>query len=130
MVSRLMLQLMVQLLFASVKENNFRWIYFHSLIVYSLLTDIRRFTRQWELWLTSSLENLPDTLKESKMTVARRFIQSLKRQSSFLHLAQVNITYSNFRRERNNVLWQDNNPHFPLSIKVNVYPVGRNAFND
>ncbi|XP_030848887.1 DNA-binding protein RFX6 [Strongylocentrotus purpuratus] len=55
----------------------------------SLLTDIRRFTRQWEIWLTSSLENLPDTLKESKMTVARRFVQSLKRQSSFLHLAQT-----------------------------------------
>nr|XP_054757618.1 DNA-binding protein RFX6-like [Lytechinus pictus] len=55
----------------------------------SLLTDIRRFTRQWEIWMTSSLENLPDALKESKMTVARRFIQSLKRQSSFLHLAQT-----------------------------------------
>ncbi|XP_072182085.1 DNA-binding protein RFX6-like [Diadema setosum] len=55
----------------------------------SLLTDIRHFTRQWEIWMTSSLENLPDSLKESKITVARRFVQSLKRQSSFLHLAQT-----------------------------------------
>ena len=39
--------------------------------------------------MSSSLDHLPQVLKDEKLPVARRFSQSLKRQVSFLHLAQV-----------------------------------------
>ncbi|XP_030201822.1 DNA-binding protein RFX6 isoform X1 [Gadus morhua] len=55
----------------------------------SLLADIRNFAKHWEHWLTSSLENLPECLAAKKLPIAHRFISSLKRQSSFLHLAQI-----------------------------------------
>lgn len=55
----------------------------------SLLADIRNFAKHWEHWLTSSLENLPECLTAKKLPIAHRFVSSLKRQSSFLHLAQV-----------------------------------------
>ncbi|XP_077593177.1 DNA-binding protein RFX6 isoform X1 [Stigmatopora nigra] len=55
----------------------------------SLLADIRSFAKHWELWLASSLENLPPGLADKKLPVARRFVSSLKRQTSFLHLAQI-----------------------------------------
>lgn len=55
----------------------------------SLLADIRNFAKQWEHWLASSLENLPECLAAKKLPIARRFVSSLKRQTSFLHLAQV-----------------------------------------
>lgn len=55
----------------------------------SLLADIRNFAKHWEHWLASSLENLPDCLAAKKLPIARRFVSSLKRQTSFLHLAQV-----------------------------------------
>ncbi|KAM9435028.1 DNA-binding protein RFX6 [Clarias gariepinus] len=55
----------------------------------SLLTDIRNFAKLWEPWMVSSLENLPKILSEKKLPIARRFISSLKRQTSFLHLAQI-----------------------------------------
>jgi len=35
------------------------------------------------------LENLPENLTDKKLPIARRFVSSLKRQTSFLHLAQV-----------------------------------------
>ncbi|KAH9505379.1 DNA-binding protein rfx6 [Bulinus truncatus] len=54
-----------------------------------LLCDIRNFAKHWESWVSSALENLPDRLLEHKLQVARRFAQSLKRQTSFLHLAQT-----------------------------------------
>ncbi|XP_071956049.1 DNA-binding protein RFX6-like [Antedon mediterranea] len=54
-----------------------------------LLADIRSFSKQWEDWMKTSLENLPDALYQVKMPVARRFVLSLKRQASFLHLAQT-----------------------------------------
>ncbi|XP_033106140.1 DNA-binding protein RFX6-like [Anneissia japonica] len=53
------------------------------------LADIRSFSKQWEDWIKTSLENLPDALYQAKMPVARRFVLSLKRQASFLHLAQT-----------------------------------------
>uniref|UniRef100_H3A4H1 DNA-binding protein RFX6 n=1 Tax=Latimeria chalumnae TaxID=7897 RepID=H3A4H1_LATCH len=55
----------------------------------SLLGDIRNFAKHWEHWIISSLENLPETLSEKKLPIARRFVSSLKRQTSFLHLAQI-----------------------------------------
>ncbi|KAF4796558.1 DNA-binding protein RFX6 [Turdus rufiventris] len=56
----------------------------------SLLADIRSFAKNWEQWVASSLENLPEGLIDKKLPIARRFVSSLKRQTSFLHLAQVN----------------------------------------
>ncbi|KAM4772381.1 DNA-binding protein RFX6 [Rhinophrynus dorsalis] len=55
----------------------------------SLLADIRNFAKHWEQWVVSSLENLPESLSEKKLPIVRRFVSSLKRQTSFLHLAQV-----------------------------------------
>ncbi|XP_019639148.1 PREDICTED: DNA-binding protein RFX6-like isoform X1 [Branchiostoma belcheri] len=55
----------------------------------NLLADIRNFAKHWEHWTASALENLPDSMAERKLPVARRFAQSLKRQVSFLHLAQT-----------------------------------------
>ncbi|XP_075004183.1 DNA-binding protein RFX6 [Calonectris borealis] len=55
----------------------------------SLLADIRNFAKNWEQWVVSSLENLPENLTDKKLPIARRFISSLKRQTSFLHLAQI-----------------------------------------
>uniref|UniRef100_A0A8C1XTH1 DNA-binding protein RFX6 n=1 Tax=Cyprinus carpio TaxID=7962 RepID=A0A8C1XTH1_CYPCA len=55
----------------------------------SLLADIRNFAKHWEHWMVSSLENLPEILSEKKLPIARRFVSSLKRQTSFLHLAQI-----------------------------------------
>ncbi|XP_035474180.2 DNA-binding protein RFX6 isoform X1 [Scophthalmus maximus] len=55
----------------------------------SLLADIRNFAKHWEHWLASSLENLPECLAAKKLPIARRFVSALKRQTSFLHLAQI-----------------------------------------
>ncbi|XP_042312990.1 DNA-binding protein RFX6 [Sceloporus undulatus] len=55
----------------------------------SLLADIRSFAKNWEHWIASSLENLPEDLATKKLPIARRFVSSLKRQTSFLHLAQI-----------------------------------------
>uniref|UniRef100_A0A8C8GPW3 DNA-binding protein RFX6 n=1 Tax=Oncorhynchus tshawytscha TaxID=74940 RepID=A0A8C8GPW3_ONCTS len=55
----------------------------------SLLADIRNLAKHWEDWMVSSLENLPECLSEKKLPIARRFVSSLKRQTSFLHLAQI-----------------------------------------
>lgn len=55
----------------------------------SLLAEIRNFAKHWEHWIVSSLENLPEVLSEKKLPIARRFVSSLKRQTSFLHLAQI-----------------------------------------
>ncbi|KAL6096166.1 rfx6 [Pungitius sinensis] len=55
----------------------------------SLLADIRNFAKHWEHWLASSLENLPECLAAKKIPIARHFVSSLKRQTSFLHLAQI-----------------------------------------
>nr|XP_042117906.1 DNA-binding protein RFX6 isoform X1 [Peromyscus maniculatus bairdii] len=55
----------------------------------SLLSDIRNFAKNWEQWVVSSLENLPEALTDKKIPIVRRFVSSLKRQTSFLHLAQI-----------------------------------------
>uniref|UniRef100_A0A671MGV6 DNA-binding protein RFX6 n=1 Tax=Sinocyclocheilus anshuiensis TaxID=1608454 RepID=A0A671MGV6_9TELE len=60
-----------------------------SLLNLILLADIRNFAKHWEHWMVSSLENLPEILSEKKLLIARRFVSSLKRQTSFLHLAQI-----------------------------------------
>ncbi|KAK3610931.1 hypothetical protein CHS0354_022198 [Potamilus streckersoni] len=55
----------------------------------TLLCDIRNFARHWENWVKSALDNLPELLCQCKLPVARTFAQALKRQTSFLHLAQT-----------------------------------------
>uniref|UniRef100_A0A8C9PGL7 DNA-binding protein RFX6 n=1 Tax=Spermophilus dauricus TaxID=99837 RepID=A0A8C9PGL7_SPEDA len=57
--------------------------------LFSLLADIRNFAKNWEQWVVSSLENLPEALTDKKIPIVRRFVSSLKRQTSFLHLAQI-----------------------------------------
>ncbi|ETE71679.1 DNA-binding protein RFX6, partial [Ophiophagus hannah] len=54
-----------------------------------ILADIRNFAKNWEHWIISALENLPEELAAKKLPIARRFVSSLKRQTSFLHLAQI-----------------------------------------
>ncbi|KAG8510947.1 DNA-binding protein RFX6 [Galemys pyrenaicus] len=54
-----------------------------------LKADIRNFAKNWEQWVVSSLENLPEALTDKKIPIVRRFVSSLKRQTSFLHLAQI-----------------------------------------
>ncbi|KAL7987806.1 hypothetical protein Chor_006725 [Crotalus horridus] len=54
-----------------------------------ILADIRNFAKNWEHWMISALENLPEELAAKKLPIARRFVSSLKRQTSFLHLAQI-----------------------------------------
>uniref|UniRef100_A0A8C2HAG9 DNA-binding protein RFX6 n=1 Tax=Cyprinus carpio TaxID=7962 RepID=A0A8C2HAG9_CYPCA len=68
----------------------------------SLLADIRNFAKHWEHWMVSSLENLPEILSEKKLPIARRFVSSLKRQTSFLHLAQVDTLYTNINDQDSN----------------------------
>ena len=59
---------------------------------FSLLSETRNLANHWEHWMMTSLENLPERLVEQKTQVARRFALALKRQVSFLHLAQVCVT--------------------------------------
>uniref|UniRef100_A0A8B9G481 DNA-binding protein RFX6 n=1 Tax=Amazona collaria TaxID=241587 RepID=A0A8B9G481_9PSIT len=62
-------------------------------ILYKVLTDVLIpvlvSNNNWEQWVVSSLENLPENLTDKKLPIARRFVSSLKRQTSFLHLAQI-----------------------------------------
>ena len=58
-------------------------------LLFRLLCDIRNFARHWENWMTSAMDNLPECLSSQKLPVGRRFASALKRQTSFLHLAQV-----------------------------------------
>ncbi|XP_047124396.1 DNA-binding protein RFX6 isoform X1 [Hydra vulgaris] len=52
------------------------------------LTEVRLFVNSLENWLHIALKNSNTHLLERKMQVARRFVQAVKRQISFLHLAQ------------------------------------------
>ncbi|KAL9978484.1 hypothetical protein ACROYT_G016005 [Oculina patagonica] len=54
-----------------------------------LLADIRTFARHLESWVLTATVELPDYLKMGKIQAVRRFVQSLRRQTSFLHLAQT-----------------------------------------
>ncbi|XP_046859371.1 DNA-binding protein RFX6-like [Xenia sp. Carnegie-2017] len=54
-----------------------------------LLSDVRSFARQIEKWVKSSLENFPENLISCKLQAARQFALAIKRQTSFLHLAQT-----------------------------------------
>ncbi|XP_077978702.1 DNA-binding protein RFX6-like [Glandiceps talaboti] len=55
----------------------------------SLSAEIRMFAKRLPGWLTSSLDDVPEHLKSQKLEVMKTFIQSLKRQTSFVHLAQT-----------------------------------------
>lgn len=52
------------------------------------LSEIRNFVQSLEVWLQDGLKNGNTMLIENKLQVARRFVQAVKRQVSFLHLAQ------------------------------------------
>ncbi|XP_032220990.2 DNA-binding protein RFX6 isoform X3 [Nematostella vectensis] len=54
-----------------------------------LLADIRSFARHLEVWVASATEELPEYVKLAKLQIVRRFAQSIRRQTSFLHLAQT-----------------------------------------
>ncbi|XP_061560595.1 DNA-binding protein RFX6 [Phycodurus eques] len=93
----------------------------------SLLADIRGFAKHWELWLASSLDNLPQCLVAKKLPIARRFVSSLKRQTSFLHLAQIarpalfdQSVVSNMVTDMDNVDLNSISLHSLLSINANA----------
>ncbi|XP_070566818.1 DNA-binding protein RFX6-like isoform X2 [Ptychodera flava] len=55
----------------------------------SLSAEIKAFAKRLPDWLESSLDDVPEHLKQKKLAVVKTFIQSLKRQTSFVHLAQT-----------------------------------------
>ncbi|XP_029181624.2 DNA-binding protein RFX6-like isoform X1 [Acropora millepora] len=55
----------------------------------SLRDEITDFADNLLDWLDESLTNVPQSLKEAKLEVARAFTQALKRQVCFVHLAQA-----------------------------------------
>nr|XP_006821615.1 PREDICTED: DNA-binding protein RFX6-like [Saccoglossus kowalevskii] len=55
----------------------------------TLSAEIKVFAKRIPEWLSSSLEEAPKRLSDKKMAVVKTFIQSLKRQTSFVHLAQT-----------------------------------------
>lgn len=55
----------------------------------SLTQAIRQFAQQLDEWLTESLSHLPEPLQKKKLTVAKSFSHSLRRQTSLTHLAQA-----------------------------------------
>ncbi|XP_051908225.1 DNA-binding protein RFX6 isoform X2 [Hippocampus zosterae] len=92
----------------------------------SLLADICNFAKHWEMWLASSLDNLPQCLAAKKLPIARRFVSSLKRQTSFLHLAQIarpalfdQSVVSNMVADMDNVDLNSISLHSLLSINAN-----------
>ncbi|XP_077408987.1 DNA-binding protein RFX6 isoform X2 [Vanacampus margaritifer] len=102
----------------------------------SLLADIRGFAKHWELWLASSLDNLPQCLAAKKLPIARRFVSSLKRQTSFLHLAQIarpalfdQSVVSNMVADMDDVDLNSISLHSLLSIAANAEQL-RDAYSD
>ncbi|XP_078698214.1 DNA-binding protein RFX6-like [Branchiostoma floridae x Branchiostoma belcheri] len=55
----------------------------------SLSTEVRLFAKRLPGWVRNSMEDIPEKLKEKKLQVVRYFIKSLRRQTSFVHLAQT-----------------------------------------
>ncbi|XP_041484571.1 DNA-binding protein RFX6-like [Lytechinus variegatus] len=55
----------------------------------SLQNEIRLFARKLPVWLEMSLDQIPGEVRKKKMKVVRTFVQSLRRQMSFIHLAQT-----------------------------------------
>eukprot|EP00057_Strongylocentrotus_purpuratus_P009190 XP_011663664.1 PREDICTED: DNA-binding protein RFX6 [Strongylocentrotus purpuratus] len=55
----------------------------------SLSNEIRLFARKLPVWLEMSLDQIPAEVKRRKLKVVRVFVQSLRRQMSFIHLAQT-----------------------------------------
>ncbi|XP_072163038.1 DNA-binding protein RFX6-like [Diadema setosum] len=53
-----------------------------------LSSEIRQFSRKLPMWLEMSLDQIPEGLKQRKLTVVRAFVQSIRRQMAFIHLAQ------------------------------------------
>lgn len=59
------------------------------LVFCRLLIEIQTLAKNWEEWTNQSMAGLPETLARSRLTIAQRFAQTLKRQAAFLHLTQV-----------------------------------------
>ncbi|XP_032231120.1 transcription factor RFX4 isoform X2 [Nematostella vectensis] len=55
----------------------------------SLTQAIRHFAKQLGRWLEESLAHLPAPLQQRKLSVAKSFAHSLRRQTSLTHLAQA-----------------------------------------
>ncbi|KAK3707889.1 hypothetical protein QZH41_017286 [Actinostola sp. cb2023] len=62
---------------------------FAILFFISLLADIRVFARHLESWVITATAQLPEYIKVGKVQIVRRFAQSIRRQTSFLHLSQT-----------------------------------------
>jgi hypothetical protein len=91
--------------------------------LFSLLKDIRKFASSLESWLTSSLENLPAKLIQRKLPVAKRFGQALKRQTAFIHIAQVRITATNLGILNTQGLWSlQHQDYIPFPLKLTTMP--------
>nr|XP_054772895.1 DNA-binding protein RFX6-like [Lytechinus pictus] len=54
-----------------------------------LQNEIRLFARKLPVWLEMSLDQIPGEVRKKKMKVVGTFVQSLRRQMSFIHLAQT-----------------------------------------
>ncbi|XP_025085503.1 DNA-binding protein RFX6-like [Pomacea canaliculata] len=55
----------------------------------SLSAEIKLFTRKLPCWISAALDSVPDSIRQRKIESAKGFIQSVRRQLSFVHLAQT-----------------------------------------
>ncbi|XP_052799431.1 DNA-binding protein RFX6-like [Mya arenaria] len=55
----------------------------------TLLAEMRLFAKHLPFWIESSMETVSKNILDKKLEVAKTFILSLRRQSSFVHLAQT-----------------------------------------
>ncbi|XP_021360165.1 DNA-binding protein RFX6-like [Mizuhopecten yessoensis] len=55
----------------------------------SLGSEIKLFVKRLPHWLDNALDNIPEGLRQKKLEVVKGFIQSIVRQTSFVHLAQT-----------------------------------------
>ncbi|GAB6022260.1 DNA-binding protein rfx6 [Chamberlinius hualienensis] len=70
----------------------------------SLCNEISNFINNFDKWLNISLQNCPVKLKHNKNTVAIWFVTSVKRQLSFIRLAQISRSFlSNVEQTRHMV---------------------------
>ncbi|KAK3102356.1 hypothetical protein FSP39_010766, partial [Pinctada imbricata] len=55
----------------------------------SLGTEIKLFIRKLPFWVDNSLDNISQEIRKKKMEVIKTFVHSVRRQLSFVHLAQT-----------------------------------------
>lgn len=79
---------------------NVQWMFSESLheIIWlcccsRLLSDVQKLAGSWEGWLSHSLYGISASLATAKLNLVQHFTQALKRQATFLQLAQVIVVY-------------------------------------